>query len=117
MQIIAAMAAASAMNAVTVFALYASSTTVMQIYSRPWMFWLLAPLLLYWFSRAMIAAHRREMSDDPIIYAFPDSASRITVAAIVCIMLAAISMAALNVDIDPPRRSAVSLSRAGSIRS
>lgn len=35
-------------------------------------------------------AHRREMPDDPIIYAFRDGASRTTVAAMVCIMLAAI---------------------------
>jgi 4-hydroxybenzoate polyprenyltransferase len=88
--IIAAMAAASAMNAVTVFALYVSSSAVTPLYSRPWMLWLLAPLLLYWFGRALMIAHRREMPDDPIIYAFRDGASRTTVAAMVCIMLAAI---------------------------
>ncbi|WP_426612376.1 UbiA family prenyltransferase [Bradyrhizobium sp. McL0616] len=90
LQIIAAMAAASAMNAVTVFALYLSSSAVTPLYSRPWMLWLLAPLLLYWFGRALMIAHRREMPDDPIIYAFRDGASRTTVAAMVCIMLAAI---------------------------
>ena len=90
LHIIAAMAAASAMNAVTVFALYVSSSAVMPLYSRPWLLWLLAPLLLYWFGRALMIAHRREMPDDPIIYAFRDSASRTTVAAMVCIMLAAI---------------------------
>jgi 4-hydroxybenzoate polyprenyltransferase len=90
LHIIAAMAAASAMNAVTVFALYVSSSAVTPLYSRPWMLWLLAPLLLYWFGRALMIAHRREMPDDPIIYAFRDSASRATVAAMVCIMLAAI---------------------------
>jgi hypothetical protein len=37
-----------------------------------------------------MVAHRREMPDDPIIYAFRDGASRTTVAAMVCIMLAAI---------------------------
>ncbi|WP_271620213.1 UbiA family prenyltransferase [Bradyrhizobium sp. CCBAU 51745] len=90
LHIIAAMAAASAMNAVTVFALYVSSSAVTPLYSRPWMLWLLAPLLLYWFGRALMIAHRREMPDDPIIYAFRDGASRTTVAAMVCIMLAAI---------------------------
>jgi hypothetical protein len=35
-------------------------------------------------------AHRREMPDDPILYTFRDGASRITVAAMICIMLAAI---------------------------
>ncbi len=90
LQIIAAMAAASAMNAVTVFSLYVSSSAVTPLYSRPWMLWLLNPLLLYWFGRALMMAHRREMPDDPIIYSFRDGASRITVAAMICIMLAAI---------------------------
>jgi 4-hydroxybenzoate polyprenyltransferase len=90
LQIIAAMAAASAMNAVTVFALYLSSSAVTPLYSRPWLLWLLAPLLLYWFGRALMIAHRREMPDDPILYAFRDGASRTTVAAMICIMLAAI---------------------------
>lgn len=90
LQIIAAMAAASAMNAVTVFSLYVSSSAVTPLYSRPWMLWLLNPLLLYWFGRALMMAHRREMPDDPIIYTFRDGASRITVAAMICIMLAAI---------------------------
>ncbi|PDT86697.1 hypothetical protein CO669_28820 [Bradyrhizobium sp. Y36] len=90
LHVIGAMAAASAMNAVTVFSLYVSSTAVMPLYSRPWMLWLLTPLLLYWFGRALMMAHRREMPDDPILYAFRDGPSRITVAAMICIMLAAI---------------------------
>ncbi|WP_342736169.1 UbiA family prenyltransferase [Bradyrhizobium sp. B117] len=90
LHVIAAMAAASAMNAVTVFSLYVSSTAVTPLYSRPWMLWLLNPLLLYWFGRALMMAHRREMPDDPILYAFRDGPSRITVAAMICIMLAAI---------------------------
>lgn len=90
LHVLAAMAAASAMNAVTVFSLYVSSTAVTPLYSRPWMLWLLNPLLLYWFGRALMMAHRREMPDDPILYTFRDGASRITVAAMICIMLAAI---------------------------
>ena len=90
LHIIGAMAAASAMNAVTVFSLYVSSSAVTPLYSRPWMLWLLNPLLLYWFGRALMMAHRREMPDDPILYTFRDGASRATVAAMICIMLAAI---------------------------
>ncbi|MFK4511845.1 UbiA family prenyltransferase [Bradyrhizobium daqingense] len=90
LHIIAAMAAASAMNAVTVFSLYVSSSAVTPLYSRPWMLWLLTPLLLYWFGRALMMAHRREMPDDPILYAFRDGPSRTAVAAMICIMLAAI---------------------------
>ncbi|MCK1736329.1 UbiA family prenyltransferase [Bradyrhizobium sp. 138] len=90
LHVIAAMAAASAMNAVTVFSLYVSSSAVTPLYSRPWMLWLLNPLLLYWFGRALMMAHRREMPDDPILYAFRDGPSRTAVAAMICIMLAAI---------------------------
>lgn len=90
LNVIAAMAAASGMNAIIVFSLYASSSTVATLYSRPWMLWLLNPLLLYWFGRALMMAHRREMPDDPILYTFRDGASRLTVAAMICIMLAAI---------------------------
>jgi 4-hydroxybenzoate polyprenyltransferase len=90
LQVIAAMAAASGMNAVIVFSLYVSSSAVTALYCRPWMLWLLNPLLLYWFGRALMMAHRREMPDDPILYTFKDNASRITVAAMICIMLAAI---------------------------
>jgi 4-hydroxybenzoate polyprenyltransferase len=88
--IIAAMAAASGMNAVIVFSLYASSSTVAQMYSRPWMLWLLNPLLMYWIGRALMMAHRRAMPDDPIVYTFTDTTSRLTVAAMTCIVLAAI---------------------------
>ncbi|WFU24779.1 UbiA family prenyltransferase [Bradyrhizobium sp. CB1717] len=90
LHVIAAMAAASAMNAVTVFSLYVSSTAVTPLYSRPWMLWLMTPLLLYWFGRALMMAHRREMPDDPILYAFRDGPSRTAVAAMICVMLAAI---------------------------
>jgi 4-hydroxybenzoate polyprenyltransferase len=90
LQVIAAMAAASGMNAVIVFSLYVSSAAATALYSRPWILWLLNPLLLYWFGRALMMAHRREMPDDPILYTFRDNASRITVAAMICIMLAAI---------------------------
>jgi 4-hydroxybenzoate polyprenyltransferase len=90
LHVIAAMAAASGMNAVIVFSLYISSSAGTALYSRPWMLWLLNPLLLYWFGRALMMAHRREMPDDPIIYTFTDRASRITVAAMICITLAAI---------------------------
>lgn len=90
LQIVAAMAAASGMNAITVFSLYLSSPIVGQMYSRPWMLWMLNPLLLYWIGRALMMAHRQAMPDDPIVYTFKDNASRIIVLAMMCIVLAAI---------------------------
>jgi 4-hydroxybenzoate polyprenyltransferase len=90
LQIVAAMAAASGMNAITVFSLYVSSPIVAQTYSRPWMLWMLNPLLLYWIGRALMLAHRQAMPDDPLVYTFKDNASRIIVLAMMCIVLAAI---------------------------
>jgi 4-hydroxybenzoate polyprenyltransferase len=90
LQVIAALAAASGMNAITVFSLYASSPAVAQMYTRPWLLWLLNPLLLYWMGRALMMAHRQAMPDDPITYTFTDKASRTTVAAMMCVVLAAI---------------------------
>jgi 4-hydroxybenzoate polyprenyltransferase len=90
LRVIAALAAASGMNAITVFSLYVSSPAVAQMYSRPWILWLLNPLLLYWIGRALMMAHRQAMPDDPIIYTFTDNVSRTTVAAMTCVVLAAI---------------------------
>jgi 4-hydroxybenzoate polyprenyltransferase len=90
LRVIAALAAASGMNAITVFSLYVSSPAVAQMYSRPWILWLLNPLLLYWIGRALMMAHRQAMPDDPIIYTFTDNVSRTTVAAMTCVVWAAI---------------------------
>ncbi len=78
--ILSALAAATAANAVTIFALYISSDTVAAMYSRPLFLWLICPLLLYFLGRALMLAHRGEMHDDPIVFALSDSVSRATVA-------------------------------------
>ena len=90
LQIAAAMAVATGMSAITVFSLYLSSPTVAQLYSRPWMSWLLNPLLLCWIGRALMLAHRQAMPDNSIVCAFKDNAGRIVVLAMICIVLAAI---------------------------
>jgi 4-hydroxybenzoate polyprenyltransferase/phosphoserine phosphatase len=78
--ILSALAAATAANAVTIFALYISSETVAAMYSRPLFLWLICPLLLYFLGRALMLAHRGEMHDDPIVFALSDPVSRATVA-------------------------------------
>lgn len=70
--IIAALAAAAGMNAITVLALYVNSDTVKQLYSRPALLWLLCPLFLYWIGRVLLLAHRRQLHDDPIVFALTD---------------------------------------------
>jgi 4-hydroxybenzoate polyprenyltransferase len=77
--ILAGLAAATAANAVTIFALYISSATVAMMYSRPMFLWLICPLLIYFLGRALMLAHRGQMHDDPIVFALSDSVSRATV--------------------------------------
>jgi 4-hydroxybenzoate polyprenyltransferase/phosphoserine phosphatase len=90
MQIVAALAAAAGFNAVTVFALYISSDAVHALYRHPQFLWLVCPILMYWFSRLLMRAHRRLVHDDPIVFALKDRVSYIAGALIAGIMLAAI---------------------------
>jgi len=89
LEIVAALAAAAGFNAVTVFALYASSDTVQQLYRHPKAVWLVCPILIYWLSRALMMADRRLMDDDPILFALKDRNSLLAVALIGVIMIAA----------------------------
>ncbi|MDH6268510.1 4-hydroxybenzoate polyprenyltransferase/phosphoglycolate phosphatase-like HAD superfamily hydrolase [Rhizobium sp. SG_E_25_P2] len=75
LQVIAALAAAAGMNAITVLALYVSSPNVAALYSRPEILWGLCPLMLYWVARMLLMAHRRLMHDDPIVFAIRDRRS------------------------------------------
>jgi 4-hydroxybenzoate polyprenyltransferase len=90
LSIVAVLAGACGMNAITIFSLYISSPAVTSMYRSPGLLWLLNPLLLYWIGRALMVAHRQEMQDDPIVYTFKDWPSRITIALMTCIALAAI---------------------------
>src|SRR5262245_38714661 len=73
--IVGALAAASGFNAVTIFALYISSTDVRSLYSRPELLWLTCPILIYWLGRMAVLAHRRMIDDDPILFALRDTNS------------------------------------------
>ena len=87
--IVAALAAASGFNAVTVFALYISSNTVRQLYAQPQLLWLICPILIYWIGRVLFMAHRRLMNDDPIIFAMKDWNSLLAAGLAGAIMFAA----------------------------
>lgn len=87
--IVAALAAASGFNAVTIFALYISSNTVRQLYTQPRLLWLICPILIYWIGRILFMAHRRLMSDDPIVFAMKDWNSLLAAGLAGAIMIAA----------------------------
>jgi 4-hydroxybenzoate polyprenyltransferase/phosphoserine phosphatase len=89
LNVVAALAAASAFNAVTVFTLYISSDAVRQLYAHPQALWLICPILMYWMGRLLILAHRRMVDEDPILFAIKDRVSTIAVAMIGAILFAA----------------------------
>ena len=74
----------------TVFTLYIASPTVQLAYSRPMLLYLVCPILLYWFCRALMMAHRRLMDDDPIVFALKDRNSLLAGLLILLIFLVAI---------------------------
>ncbi len=88
--VVSALAAAAAFNAVTVFALWVSSETVHRLYRHPTLLWLVCPILMYWLGRALMLAHRREMADDPILFALKDRNSLLAFALIGAIVVAAV---------------------------
>ena len=75
--ILATLAAATGTNAVTVFAFYVTSPAVAELYSNPQLLWLICPLLLYLLGRALMVSHRREMHDDPVVWALRDRICRL----------------------------------------
>jgi 4-hydroxybenzoate polyprenyltransferase len=88
LSIVAALAAASGFNAVTVFALYISSDAVRHLYHRPQLLWLICPILMYWIARILMLSHRGMMDEDPVVFALKDRRSFVCGLAIGAILLA-----------------------------
>lgn len=89
LDIVAALAAAAAFNGVTVFAFYISSETVHSLYRHPQALWLICPILMYWLGRVLMLAHRRLMTDDPVVFALKDRNSIVTACLVGAILLGA----------------------------
>lgn len=87
---VAALAAAAGVNAVTVFALYISTDAVRALYTSPDILWFVCPILFYWIARALMLAQRREMDDDPVVFALKDRLSHATMACAALVMVAAV---------------------------
>jgi 4-hydroxybenzoate polyprenyltransferase len=79
---------AAAYSSVLVLALYMYSRAEVQ-YAHPQVLWLLCPVLLYWVSRIWLKTHRRQLHEDPVVFALADWPSRlVAVASIAIIWLA-----------------------------
>lgn len=79
----------AALSAVVVFGLFISAPETQARYGTPQMLWLVALGLIYWLARLWVKTSRGEMHDDPVVYAIKDHSSRMTVFAMVAVMLAA----------------------------
>ena len=90
LDIVAALAAAAGYSAVVVLALYINSDAVVGLYRHPELLWFVCPIVLYWFSRVLLLAHRRMMHDDPIVFALQDRVSLFAAGVIAVLVLAAI---------------------------
>ena len=78
------------MAAVLVLALYINDIETRRLYPNTVWLWLVAPLILYWVSRAWMKTHRGEIDDDPVVFAVRDWQSLLTVAlAALCFFMAA----------------------------
>jgi 4-hydroxybenzoate polyprenyltransferase/phosphoserine phosphatase len=67
---------ASGYAAVLVLALYIDSGGVREHYRHPEVIWLICPLVLYWINKLWLNSQRREISDDPVIWALTNRVSR-----------------------------------------
>jgi 4-hydroxybenzoate polyprenyltransferase/phosphoserine phosphatase len=72
-----------------VLALYADSREIQLLYPHPQVLWCVCPIFVYWIVRVWIIAHRGNMTDDPILFAFRDRVSYIVGCAIVAAVLLA----------------------------
>lgn len=88
-QVLTPLGVATAAAAVVVFGLYLSSAEVQAQYASPPLLWLVALGLIYWLGRLWIKTQRGEMHDDPLVFALRDHGSRVTIAAMIFIVLLA----------------------------
>ncbi|MEM9781139.1 MAG: UbiA family prenyltransferase [Pseudomonadota bacterium] len=60
---------------VIIMALYINDPEVLSLYARPELLWAVCFVILFWLSRLWLLAHRREVPDDPVIFAVRDPIS------------------------------------------
>ena len=78
--VLVAMGVAAGFCSVVVLSFYVGQSHVAGLYGIPALHWLICPMLLYWTSRLWRLAQRRQMHEDPVVFAVRDPVSRKTIA-------------------------------------
>jgi 4-hydroxybenzoate polyprenyltransferase len=74
-----------------VMALYVNGQDILKVYPHPEMLWVVCPLFVYWIIRVWLIAHRGNMHEDPILFAFRDRVSYIVAFLIVVAVVLGLS--------------------------
>ena len=88
--VVLSLATASAFGSITVFVRYIGSEETLRFYSHSERLWLIAPILIYWISRAIMLAHRMRLKDDPVVFALTDLKSLLCGTCVAALLLSAI---------------------------
>lgn len=88
LSIISQVGVGSGLLAALVLGLYINGREIERLYPRPEMLWGICPLFVYWIIRVWLIAHRGNMNEDPILFAFHDRVSYIVGCLIVLSALA-----------------------------
>ncbi|MEH6824278.1 MAG: UbiA family prenyltransferase [Motiliproteus sp.] len=83
------MGIASGFIAVMVLALFIDTQAGTAMYPSAWLLWLTLPVILFWIMRMWIKTSRKEIYDDPLLFAITDKASWIVALMIATIVAAA----------------------------
>lgn len=75
--LVLALGVGSGYNSILVLALYLNSDAILRLYRTPQCIWATVPVLLFWINRMWLKAQRREMHDDPLVFAVKDGPSLI----------------------------------------
>jgi 4-hydroxybenzoate polyprenyltransferase len=87
---IVAQGAAAGQAAVLVLALYINTDQVRAQFKHPEVLWAICPLMVYWITKLWLNAQRRQIRDDPVVWAVKNRVSRAI--GILCLILFAIAI-------------------------
>ena len=74
--VLMALGMAAGVASIVTLALFVNNPTEPELYQSPKLLWWVCPILLFWIAHLWLAARRGTLTDDPIVFAFGDWASR-----------------------------------------